>query len=491
MQCIELSKAPLETAQFAQNAVSYYPLFSSKHAFDFHDVTYSLAIAVRYAAATASRFAVAAISVACAIAARSFAGELANQMQPSTEAVEMTQSAPNENGLVDAGNEPPPRFQLRGRLDTDAFATSQSAANEAIFGDLGEVVGVRRAWIGAEGNFASDSRYVGLIDLASGNVVIRDLFLGLGQVQEGGEFRAGHYLEPFSLELGTASYAFPFLECSAASILDPARDWGLSLFRSNPDSSTNFALGVFQAGTDPNDLRAGAGSTVGFTGRWTAALIKAESGRQLLHLGVAASERLPEHGSIIVSQQPHSPLLGLGDVGASPFLPTIRIPAAFEQKLNLQFAAASGPCWTQAEWNADWIVQESGGPVFFHGYHVDCGCFLTGENRPYQQTSGTFGAVRVERPLIRCHANRDRPLGWGAWELTGRFAYLDLQDSNTPAGPAGQALGMRLPQSTLGVNWYLADHVRLMFNYSYALPDEQNTGTSVANIFSTRLGVYW
>jgi phosphate-selective porin OprO/OprP len=48
-----------------------------------------------------------------------------------------------------------------------------------------------------------------------------------------------------------------------------------------------------------------------------------------------------------------------------------------------------------------------------------------------------------------------------------------------------------LPESTFGVNWYLADHLRLMFNYSYALPDDPNTGTSAANIFATRLAMFW
>jgi len=48
-----------------------------------------------------------------------------------------------------------------------------------------------------------------------------------------------------------------------------------------------------------------------------------------------------------------------------------------------------------------------------------------------------------------------------------------------------------LPESTFGVNWYLADHLRPMFNYSYALPDDPNTGTSAANIFATRLAMFW
>jgi phosphate-selective porin OprO/OprP len=251
------------------------------------------------------------------------------------------------------------------------------------------------------------------------------------------------------------------------------------------------AIGVFQAGTDPNDFEAGPGSTIALTGRFAAAPINEDGGERLVHLGLALSERFPEHGVIDVSQQPQTPLLGLGDTAFSPFVPQIRIPASFQQLGNLQFAAVRGPSWTQAEWYGSWVDQLGGGPVFFHGCHIDCGYFLTGEHRPYQNASGAFGAVRVNRPWLRCRADHDRELGWGAWELTARFAYLDFQDADTPRGPGGQLIGLRMPESTFGANWYLSDHVRLMFNYSYAVPEEPNTGTSVANIFSTRLGVFW
>jgi phosphate-selective porin OprO/OprP len=373
-------------------------------------------------------------------------------------------------------------------VDFDLIGTTQSAANEATFGDLGDSAGLRRAWLGAEGDLAIGGRYAAVIDLASGNVVIRDLFVGLGDVEAGGEFRAGHYLEPFSLELGTPSFALPFLECSLVSILDPARNWGAGLFRAAPSELSTFALGVFQAGSDPNDFETGEGSTLALTGRLTAAPILQGDGERLLHVGIAFSERLPERDVIIVNQQLQSPLIGLGDSATSPFLPEIRIPASFQQLLNLQLAAANGSLWTQAEWCGSWIDQNGGGPVFLYGCHADCGWFVTGEHREYLGSSGTFGPVSVKRPVFRCHGGENRSPGWGAWELTARMAYLDFEDADTPSGAAGQAVGLRLPQSTFGVNWYL---VRLMFNYSYALPDEPNTGTSATNIFAARMGVYW
>ncbi len=129
--------------------------------------------------------------------------------------------------------------------------------------------------------------------------------------------------------------------------------------------------------------------------------------------------------------------------------------------------------------------------MFFHGWHADCGYFITGEHREYVSSSGVFGPVKVKRPVIRCFGGCGQPPGWGAWELTARASYLDFQDRDTPREAGGELAGIRMPQSTLGVNWYLADRMRLMFNYSCAEPDEPNTGASVAHLFAGRLGVFW
>jgi phosphate-selective porin OprO/OprP len=382
-------------------------------------------------------------------------------------------------------------LQSRGRVDTDAIWASQSDASKAIFGDLEDVVGLRRARIGFEGNLGVDRRYVAEIDLAAGDVVPRDLYLAAGNLKGTGEYQLGHFREPFSLEGGTSARHFAFMERSPINLLDPARNWGLGLYHENEDVNTAGALGVFHAGTNAADTQGGDGSTVGFTGRLTKAIVNQENGERLLHLGIALSERVPEFGVIVINEKPQSPLLELGDSSTSAFVPVIRVPASFQQLINLQFAAVRGPLWTQAEWYGSLIDQTGGGLVFFRGCHVDGGYFLTGEHRAYESGSGMLGAVHVHRPRFRHSARDDRPRGWGALELTTRFAYLDFVDPDTPLGPMGQSLGIRLPQSTFGVNWYVSDRVRMMFNYSYAVPDEINTGDSAASIFSTRLAVFW
>ncbi|MBA4106495.1 MAG: hypothetical protein C0485_12120 [Pirellula sp.] len=386
---------------------------------------------------------------------------------------------------------PTATFQLRGRIDTDAIWSTQSAANEATFGELGDVVGLRRARIGGEGSLGADSRYVGEIDLASGSVVPRDVYVALGSRSDGGESQWGHFREPFSLEGATSARYFAFMERSPINLLDPARNWGAGLFHENISAHTFAALGLFHAGTDTGDFQGGDGSTVGLTGRLTTAPVNEGDGERLLHFGLALSERIPENGVIIINQQPRSPLLELSDSSSSPFVPAITIPAEFQQLINLQFAAARGSLWTQSEWYGSLIDQTGGDTVFFHGVYLDGGYFLTGEHRAYDSSNGTLGAVHVRRPWLRLPSENDRPQGWGAWELAARFSYLDFYDPDTPAGPSGPQMGIELPQSTFGVNWYLSDRVRLMFNYSYAVPKEMTAGESAASIYATRLAVFW
>ena len=114
-------------------------------------------------------------------------------------------------------------FRLRGRIDTDALWSIQDTANINTFGNLGSVVGLRRARVGAQGYFGLDSRYIAEIDMASGTVVPRDVFIGSQKHNGQPEVRLGHYREPFSLEGGTSANFYAFMERSPINDLDPAR----------------------------------------------------------------------------------------------------------------------------------------------------------------------------------------------------------------------------------------------------------------------------
>lgn len=386
-----------------------------------------------------------------------------------------------------------PLFKLRGRIDADFLWPDQTEQNRQTYGELNPTAGLRRARIGAEGHFTEDSRYVAEIDLPHGDVILRDVYVGVRDGSPLGEFKFGHMREPFSLEGATSANSFAFLERSPINTLDPARNWGLGFTRTGTAENWTLAGGIFQAGTDPSDLEFNPGSTSAVTLKATGLAWYEAEGRRLMHFGLAISERIPDQGLIRINETPRSPLLDLGDSSHSAFVPQLKIPANFQQIVNAQWALVEGSLWSQAEWYGSWIDQRGGGPVFYHGCHVDLGYFVTGEQRRYLTNAGAFGPVSVHRPVIAHFSSKQEPedLGFGAWELTARFSYLDFIDLDAPPNDQGQPTGIQLPQTTLGLNWYLADRMRLMFNYTSAVPDEVNTGASAASVFGMRLGVYW
>jgi phosphate-selective porin OprO/OprP len=100
--------------------------------------------------------------------------------------------------------------------------------------------------------------------------------------------------------------------------------------------------------------------------------------------------------------------------------------------------------------------------------------------------------------------------GWGAWQIAGRYDVLDLSDAafnnasgvaNFTGGCANTRLGVnqftapstgpanpiRLAQCgeqetwLIGVNWYLTDYVRLLFNYAESDLSGFPTTTVAAN----------
>lgn len=382
-------------------------------------------------------------------------------------------------------------LKFRGRIDTDSIWSVQSMASQVIVGNLGSVVGLRRARVGAEGDLQQQGRYIGEIDLAGGEVAPRDVFLGYGEKNEGGERRYGHYREPFSLEGGTSANYFAFMERSPINTLDPARSWGISRFACNADETATFAIGFFHDGSDRSNLEAGEGASAALTAKVTAAPLLVGDGEQLLHFGAVVSERLPTNDVVIVNPTPAAPLLDLGDSSASAFVPELRIPAGFQQLFNLQFAWVNGPAWAQSEWYGTLIPRIGGDLVFIHGFYVSWGYFITGERRVYESQSGVFGPIHVARPFCYGPAVRGRPLGWGAWELTARFSYEDYADPDLQQDSDSDFTGVRLPQATFGVNWYWTDRLRFLFNYSYLVPDELAFGKSEASIIAMRLNVYW
>lgn len=387
---------------------------------------------------------------------------------------------------------PGPIVQLRGRIHADAVFVTQSLRDKLLIGDLENAVGFRRARLGAQGTIGDQVRWVSEFDFAGGVVAFKDVYVALDNLPVLRQVRIGHFREPYSLEAATSSNDITFLERSPGNALDPGRNWGVGVYTYTDDERATLQFGGFASGTNSFGDDTGDGNDLAMTARATALPWYDADGRVLAHVGAAFSQRYPKGDVVTFSQSPQSNLLEENtDNPLTPFVRNIAIAANQYQLYNAETAAVFGPLSLQAEINAATVDQLGGGPVFLYGWYAQASWFLTGEHRGYDRREGRFAAVRVLSPFACDLTKSGRGFGPGAWEVTARFGYLDFGNANLPLLPDGLRQGSRVSTTTVGLNWYLNDHARLMFNYVWAVPVDPNFGPSYAHAVFFRTQVAW
>jgi phosphate-selective porin OprO/OprP len=387
-----------------------------------------------------------------------------------------------------------PKFELRGRIHADAIFVNQSPTNKQALGNIDNVTGFRRARLGAQGVVGDNVNWLSEFDFAGGTINFRDVYVELNELPWINRFRIGHFREPFSLEGQASANQFPLVERSPINALDPSRNWGVGIFSYTENQRMTFAAGAFRSGTSNSsgdDIE--DGDDMAYTFRITALpWYDVDSDHyRLMHVGGAFSQRRPKDGILTINEGPQSTLLTVSDNPGSPFVPKITIPASQNQLYNVQWALALDAFAIQAEWYGTGIDQIGGGPIFLSGSYGFMSYFLTGEHLTYDRKEGRFGITHVLSPFVTHSGRHFSCQGVGAWELMGRLAYSNFQSPNMPLSPNGQPQGDRLWEFTCGVNWYLNDNVRFMFNYVHAVPIIQNVGSSDADGFFIRTSIWW
>lgn len=123
----------------------------------------------------------------------------------------------------------------------------------------------------------------------------------------------------------------------------------------------------------------------------------------------------------------------------------------------------------------DSYSQSSGQKGTEKAFSVQYGLFLTGETPNYFSHSGVWAAPRVLHPVTRG--------GLGAWEVAARWDWAD--SSKIMSGSSAWTI-------SLGINWYILNYARVMFNFTHA--HVYNTsgdylGTYSGNTFGSRVAV--
>ena len=236
----------------------------------------------------------------------------------------------------------------------------------------------------------------------------------------------GREKEPFGLEQLTSSASLTFVEpAMTTEAFAPSRNNGMSL--SWDADKMLWSVGLYNLDKEDTDRNHHA-----LTGRWV--YTPWHRHNQVLHLGLAGSIRSLGGEKYHIAERAEVHTADKIVTSAKSFADQVKL-------LGLESAWVNGPFSVQGEYMMARVEAET--RVSYIGYYLLGSYFLTGESRSYEK--GRFGKVKS-------HASS------GAWELTARYSVLDTQENGS---------GSKGTNITLGINYYVNAHIRLMVNNVY------------------------
>jgi len=351
---------------------------------------------------------------------------------------------------------------ITGRLHLDVGGYSYRPNTAATTPqDLQNGVNARRARIGLTGVFARDWEYALIVDgggSQDGTVTLNNAYVSYKGFK-GVRIEGGYMDVPYTLDEATSSNNITFMERASSQVL--ATDLGAGDNRA-----------AFGVRANDNWWWAGAyltGPTTGYdhslrvpyaaTGRLVFAPINTDAGAFLFGGDV----------------------LYLADTGGAPNVNELRMRERIEVRidptrvldtgalanvnnalvLSAEAAATVGSFHAQGEY-FDYSISRLAQPdLHFKGGYVQAGYILTGEKRKYNASSGSLGGVNPANPFFW-----DMTGGTGAWEIAARYSYVDLNDK--------AVFGGKQENVTVGLNWYLNENMRMMFNWIHGTVQKTN-----------------
>ena len=304
-----------------------------------------------------------------------------------------------------------------------------------------------------------------------------------------GNVRFGHFVEPLSLERLSRKEYISFMERSAATQnFAPARNFGVMFYDNVLDNpNLSWYAGAFRGGFlndrwEQKDLK----SDWSVTGRvaWLPYFDETERGLRLLHVGVGGSARRTGSNSGRPGNGDWNGVIPLADAES-----LLLIKLAPDSEFNVQNVELSG-VWGPFSAQAEGYYAETNA-IHTSGYYLQGSFFLTGESRSYDRRMKAFRRVYPNIPFVGrgCECG----MGPGAWEIAVRYGSTDLNNLpalvnagilTTPPTVIGDQKNW-----TLGLNWYLNAHTRLMLNYVRSETFYTFIGTSTGDHVGARFAI--
>jgi len=313
-----------------------------------------------------------------------------------------------------------------------------------------------------------------------------------------GNFRVGQWKQPFSLEVVSSFRYTTFMERSLLfQTFTPFRHLGFGLYDMNEDQTMTWAASAFRTGQDQfgDSISTDGGNGAAERVTWLPYYDEPASGRYYLHLGAGHFLNAPPNDSARFRTIPEF-FVGEsvpGAVGTSGqavpgalngvpfFVDTGVIPSQLYNVLGSEVLFVNGPLSIQSEAMFAMVDQIGGPNLYFPGAYVQAGYFLTGEHRPYNRAAGAIDRIIPFENFFRVGTDRGICTGRGAWELTGRWSFVDLNDKNVRGG--------NINDLTLGVNWFMNPYTKMVFNYIHAFLNHPTRGHSDTDIYGAMVQV--
>jgi len=313
----------------------------------------------------------------------------------------------------------------------------------------------RRVRWATKGKLAPNLGYKVEFDFAGGAVNFRDVYLKFLLPNKAGNVFMGSFTEPTSLDNMTSSKYITFFERSMMSNTQPFK-YNAGFMYDN-QKLLNGNLGVQLAYTFNGDKEQAFGDAEiqkggNFIARLTTALFKDKEKHQVLHLGLNYENRQNDTNSYSYKFRVEN---HMGDKY------TVSRPGVFENTSDIGFEIAGTfkSFSLQAEYEASSIITELD-TYKVKGYYGFISYFITGEHRPYKNSS--FGRIKPKNDF--CLKNGKL----GALELVTRYSVMDF--SNNPSITTTD----KIANITAGFNWYLNKYARIMYNYTQADFNDMN-----------------
>jgi phosphate-selective porin OprO/OprP len=176
--------------------------------------------------------------------------------------------------------------------------------------------------------------------------------------------------------------------------------------------------------------------------------LMSEATEKVLHVGLNLRYGKVADGMLQLRSRP--------EVFPAPFfVDTGKYPVDSTTMAGIEAYYRPGPLLTGTEFYFQKQDAPEKGDPLFQGGEVFVSWLPTGEVRVYNTRGGYFDQISPRRPVFEG--------GPGAWELVGRFSYIDLDSRSVRGGKFWRFTPM--------VNWHVSDNIRLEFAYGYGSLD--------------------